>query len=64
MINHQTDNPPVTHLVILRRQLVQTFLDDVVPIQILDEDHDVHTERDNDRMNLSVVSSISLLMHQ
>jgi hypothetical protein len=47
-IDYQTDNPPVTHLVILWRQLVQTLLNDVIPIQVLDEHHNVHAERDND----------------
>jgi hypothetical protein len=47
-------------LVILRRQFVQALLDDMIPIQILDEHHNVQTERDNDRVNLAMVSMISL----
>jgi hypothetical protein len=32
----------------------------MIPIQILDEHHNVQTERNNDRVNLAMVSMISL----
>jgi hypothetical protein len=48
------------YLIILRSELIQTFLDDVVTVQILDQDYDVKAERKNDRMDLSIVSEISL----
>ena len=49
-----------TNLTILRRELVQALVDDMVAIQILDQDHDVQAKRDDDRMNLHVRSVVSL----
>ena len=49
-----------TDLVILRRELVQALLNDMVAIQVLDQDHDVQAKRDDDRMNLRVRSVVSL----
>jgi hypothetical protein len=50
----------VTDLVIFRRQFIQTLLDDVITVQVLNEHNNVQAERDNDRMNLAMVSMISL----
>lgn len=50
----------IADLVVLRGKLVQTLLDDMIPIEVLDEDHDVLAERHNNRVNLSVVSKVSL----
>ena len=50
----------MTHLVILRSQLVQAFLDDVISVEVLDEHDDVQTKRDDNRVDLSIVSEISL----
>jgi hypothetical protein len=49
-----------TNLVILGGELVQTLLNDVVSVQVLDEDYNVKAERNNYRVNLNIVSSISL----
>ena len=49
-----------TNLVILRRELVQALLNDMVAIQILDQNNDVQAERDDDRMNLRMRSVVSL----
>ena len=48
------------YLVILRRELVQALLNDMIAIQVLDQDHDVQAQRDDDRMNLRVRSVVSL----
>ena len=56
----RTNFKKVTNLVVLWRQFVQALLDDMIPIQILDEHHNVQAERDNDRVNLAMVSMISL----
>jgi len=50
----------VTDLVVFRRQFIQTLLDDVITVQVLNEYNNVEAERDNDRMNLAMVSMISL----
>ena len=51
----------MAYLVIFGRQFVQAFLNDVVAIAVLDENDDVQAQRDNNRVNLRVVSKISLL---
>jgi hypothetical protein len=48
------------HLVILRCEFVETFLYDVVSVEVLDKHYNMEAERKNNRMNLSVVSMISL----
>lgn len=48
------------YLVVLRSQLVEALLDHMVAIEILDEHNNVKAERDDDRMDLGVVSEISL----
>lgn len=48
------------YLVILRRKLVQTLLNDVIPVQIFDEHDDMEAKSDDDGMNLAMVSMISL----
>ena len=50
----------VTDLVVFRSQFVQAFLDDMITIQVLDEHHNVQAERDDNRVNLAMVSMISL----
>lgn len=55
-----TQSRAAAYLVVVRSQLVKTFLNDMVPVQILDEDDDMKAERNNDGMNLSIVSNISL----
>jgi hypothetical protein len=37
-----------THLVVLRYQTVETLLDDVVAVQVLDQTDDVQAEREDD----------------
>ena len=49
-----------TYLIILRRQLVEALLNDMVAVEVLDQNDDVKAKSDNDRMNLSIVSNISL----
>jgi len=49
-----------TNLIILRRKLVQTLLNDMVPVQVLDEDDDVQAQRENDRMDLARGPPVSL----
>ena len=49
------------YLIILRRQLVEAFLDDVVTIQILDENNNMKAECNNDGVDLSIISMVSLL---
>jgi hypothetical protein len=48
------------HLVIFRCKLVETFLNNVISVEILDEHYNMKAECKNNRMNLSVVSMISL----
>jgi hypothetical protein len=50
----------VTDLVVFGRQFIQTLLDDVIAVQVLNEHNNVEAERDDDRMNLAMVSMISL----
>jgi hypothetical protein len=49
------------YLVILWSKLVQAFLNNMVSVQVLDQHHYVKAECNNDSMNLSIVSKISLL---
>lgn len=50
----------INELVILRRELVQTLLDYVIPVQVLDQGHYVHSKGDNDRVNLHFEALVSL----
>ena len=59
-MSRTTENCPA-YLIILRCELVQTFLDDVVSVEVLNEHHHMQTERNNDGVDLRVVSKISLL---
>jgi hypothetical protein len=52
--------PKNTCLVVLGCQLVQAFLDDMVSVEVLDENHHMEAERDDDRVDLRIVTSISL----
>lgn len=49
------------HLVILGGQFIKAFLNHVIAIQILDQHNNMKTECDNNRMNLSIISMVSLL---
>ena len=49
-----------TNLIVLGRELVQTFLYYMVAVEVLNEDDDVQTECNNNRVNLSIVLEISL----
>ena len=42
----------VNELVVLRRELVETLLDDVVAVEVLDQNDDVQTQSDDDRVDL------------
>lgn len=50
----------MTDLVVFRRQFIQALLDDVIAVQVLNEHDNVEAERNDDRMNLAMVSMISL----
>ena len=50
----------ITYLVVLGSQLVQAFLNNVISVQVLDEHNNVEAECNNDGMDLSIVSKISL----
>jgi hypothetical protein len=56
----QKSEPKNTCLVVLECQLVQAFLDDMVSVEVLDENHHMEAECDNDRVDLHIVTSISL----
>jgi hypothetical protein len=43
----------VSYLVILRNELVQALLDDMVAVQVLDEHDNVKAESDDDGVNLA-----------
>lgn len=42
----------MTHLVILRSELVQTLLNDMVTVQVFDKSNHMETEGEDDGMNL------------
>lgn len=48
------------YLVILRGELVETLLNDMVAVEILDKHNNMEAERDNNGVNLNIVSLISL----
>ena len=48
------------YLVVLRGELVETFLNDMVAVEVLDKHNNMGAERDNNGMNLNIVSLISL----
>lgn len=50
----------LAYLVVIRSELVKTFLNDMISVQILDENYDRMAERKNNGMDLSIVSDISL----
>ena len=49
-----------TDLVILRRKLVEALLNDMVPVEVLNEDNDVQAQGHDDSVNLSVEFEVSL----
>ena len=58
--DRRRQNQILPHLIILRSQLVQAFLNNMVAVQILDKHYNMKAERNDDRMDLSIVSKISL----
>ena len=50
----------LAHLVVVWGKLVETLLDHVVAIQILDEHNDVQAQREDDRVDLSYPTQVSL----
>ncbi len=60
MNTYDTSGDIGTDLVILRRQLIQTLLDYVVAIQVLDQHDNVQAQGDDNRVYLSIVANISL----
>jgi hypothetical protein len=51
--NRRRQNQILPHLIFLRSQLVQAFLDNMVAVQILDKHYNMKAERNDDRMDLS-----------
>ena len=51
----------LAYLIVLRCKLVQALLDDVVSVEVFNEHHYMQAERNNDGVDLRVVSKISLL---
>lgn len=60
MNTYDTSGDIGTDLVILRRQLIQTLLDYVVAVQVLDQHDNVQAQGDDNRVYLSIVANISL----
>lgn len=50
----------LTYLIVLRHQLIETLLDHMITIEVLDEHHNMKAERNNDRMDLNIVFEVSL----
>ena len=50
----------VTNLIVFGGQFVQALLNDMITIQVFDKHHNMQAERDNNRVNLAMVSMISL----
>ena len=50
----------LSNLIVFRSKLVEAFLNNMVAIQVLDKHYNVKAERNDNRMNLSIVSKISL----
>jgi len=50
----------VNELIIFWGQLVQAFLNNMIAVQVLDKHYNMKAECNNDRMDLSIVSKISL----
>jgi hypothetical protein len=48
------------YLIVFGSQLIQAFLNNVISVQVLDEHNNMEAECNNDGMNLSIVSKISL----
>lgn len=53
----------VDKLVILRRELVQALLDDVIAVQILDQDNNGEAKSNDDGVDLDVAFRVSLPRH-
>lgn len=58
---HKQRPSKTIYLIVIRGELVEALLYNVVPIEILDQRHDVQAEGDDNSMDLSIVSKISLL---
>lgn len=48
------------YLIVLRSEFVQTFLNDMVAVEVLDKHNNMEAERDDNGVNLDIVSLISL----
>jgi hypothetical protein len=48
------------YLIVLRGEFVQTFLNDMVAVEVLDKHNNMEAERDDNGVNLDIVSLISL----
>lgn len=57
-LNAVGSNGVVNELVVFGRQLVQTFLDDVVSVEVLDQADDIQAESDNDGPDLVGLTSV------
>ena len=62
LYSHKSTHPGIerTYLIVFGSQLVQTFLNDMISVQVLDKHNNMEAECNNDRMDLSIVSNISL----
>lgn len=48
------------YLVVLRGELVETLLNDMVAVEVLDKHNNMEAERNDNRVNLNIVYLISL----
>lgn len=48
------------YLVVFRGELVETFLNDMIPVEVFDKHNNMKAERNDDGMNLNIVYLISL----
>lgn len=49
-----------SYLVILGYELVQTFLDDVVAVEVFNQDNDMEAQSHDNRVDLIIVFEVSL----
>ena len=48
------------YLVVIRGQLVETLLDDMIPVEVLDQNDNVKAERNDDGMDLGGTMRVTL----
>ena len=48
----------ISYLVVFGCKLVQALLNDMISIEVLDQNNDVETECDDDRVNLAIFKSV------